>query len=204
MHMKVMIYLSSRMHELKAWSRDAIMPDTSRSTLACGDHPKEPTRAVCEHASTCARLQCGLAASCCHTAQAAHVGMMKCWGNCATCADGRSEFWHRGWARPNSPRKGGRKLGFHLDLWVELGGTRALHRPRPMPSATKTWARMNFTLTATAGGLRSRSARKRARNRSLWRALRALVGYDLHSKPALPTFVVFGFSGTRQYGMNPL
>ena len=58
MHMKVMIYLSSRMHELKAWSRDAIMPDTSRSTLACGDHPKEPTRAVCEHASTCARLQC--------------------------------------------------------------------------------------------------------------------------------------------------
>ena len=62
MQMKLMIYLSSRMHELKARSRDAIVTEALRSALVSGDHPKKPTRGVCEHASMCTRLQCGLAA----------------------------------------------------------------------------------------------------------------------------------------------
>ena len=45
---------------------------------------------------------------------------MKWWGDLRELADGRSESWHRGRARPDSPRKGGRKLGFRLDLKVEL------------------------------------------------------------------------------------
>ena len=127
MHGKVMIFWSSRVHKQKAMSRDAIMPDTSRSTLACGDHPNEPTRAVCEHASTCARLQCGLSQlHAAITAQRSHGGKVECWGELRDVADGRSGFLHRGRARPNSPRKGGRQLGFHLDLKVALGGYQAL------------------------------------------------------------------------------
>ena len=55
MHMKVMIYLSSRMLELRVRSRDAIVAEALRSALVSGDHPKKPTRGVCEHASMCTR-----------------------------------------------------------------------------------------------------------------------------------------------------
>ena len=84
---KVMIYLSSRMHELRVRSRDAITTDMLRTALASGNHPKEPTRAVSEHASTCRRLQWVLAASCWTSLPAAHavtVTMMIAGGDCAT------------------------------------------------------------------------------------------------------------------------
>ena len=46
MQEKVMIYLSSRMRELKVRSRDAIVTEALRSALVSGDHPKKPTQGM--------------------------------------------------------------------------------------------------------------------------------------------------------------
>ena len=80
---------------------------------------------------------------------------MECWGELRDAAHGWSGLAHRGWARPNLPRKGGRQLGFHLDLKVALGGCRALGEPGTLPSAAQVRTRESLSLTVSAGGLRS-------------------------------------------------
>ena len=129
---------------------------------------------------------------------------MECWGALRDFAHGWSGLSHRGRARPNSPRKGGRQLGFNLDLKVALGGCRALVAPRPLPSATQTWTREVLSLTVSAGGLRSLSTRRSARHISMGRARRSLVTFDVERKAPFSTSDVFRFSNTREYATNPL